>query len=90
MPPDPAGTATRGLGNRLPTVPAILRDDHDHLVHLLDRQQRAVGPAMAGLAATLPTGQRGGGTTLLQDCGGYQSCTTVRYSSPAARIHKVE
>jgi hypothetical protein len=31
-------------------VPAVLRDDHYHLVHLLDWQQRAEGPAVSGLA----------------------------------------
>jgi hypothetical protein len=50
MPPDPAA-AGWGLGQRLPTVPAVLRDDNYHLIHLLDRQQRAEGPTVSGLAA---------------------------------------
>jgi hypothetical protein len=42
-----------GFRKRLLTMPAALRHRRHKLVHLLDRQQRAVGPAMAGLAATL-------------------------------------
>ena len=60
-PPDAArpGPATGcGLGKRLPTVPAALRDHRHDLVHLLDRQQRAVGPAVSRLAAALPAGGR--------------------------------
>ena len=58
MPPDPAPTAGCGLGERLPTVPAALGHHGHDLVHLLDRQQRAAGPAVSRLAAALPAGRR--------------------------------
>jgi hypothetical protein len=35
-------------------MPASLRDDHYHLVYLLDRQQGTVRPAVSGLAAAFP------------------------------------
>src|SRR5215218_10221168 len=57
MPPEPATTAAGGFRKRLLTMPAVLRDDHYHLVHLLDRQQGAVHAAMARLAAALPSGR---------------------------------
>src|SRR5262249_23505583 len=47
--------AAGGFWKRLLTIPAVLGDDRYHLVHLLDRQQRAVHAAMARLAATLPS-----------------------------------
>src|SRR5712692_7112300 len=58
MPPHPSPAATSGYRERLPTVPADLREDHYHLVHLLDRQQRTEGSAVAGLAAALASGGR--------------------------------
>src|SRR5829696_394965 len=56
MPPDPAPPAAGGLGQRPLTVPTDLRSDHHDLVHLLDRQQPAEGPAVSRLAAALPAG----------------------------------
>jgi hypothetical protein len=53
MPPDPALTAAGGFRKRLPTMPAALRHHHHELVHLLDRQQRAIDPTVSGLAASL-------------------------------------
>jgi hypothetical protein len=55
MPPDLATTVAGGLGKCLPAVPADLRDDNYDLIDLLDRSQRAMSPAVAGLAATLPS-----------------------------------
>jgi hypothetical protein len=56
MPPGPAPVARRGFGKRLLTLPTPLRHHGDDLVHLLDRQQRPEGSAVARLAASLPTG----------------------------------
>ncbi len=52
MPPGPVAAAGCGLGKRLLAMPADLWDDHYHLVHLLDRQQRAKRASVAGLAAS--------------------------------------
>src|SRR4051812_21506179 len=56
MPPDPDTTAAGGFGKRLSTVPAALGYYGHHLVHLLDRQQPAEGPAVPWLAAPVPSG----------------------------------
>ena len=58
MPPDPITTAAGGFGQRLRTMPAVLRHHRHGLVHLLHRQQRAVGPAVSRLAAPLPARRR--------------------------------
>jgi hypothetical protein len=56
MPPHPTTAAAGGFEKRLATMPADLGDDDRHdLIHLLDRQQRAAGPTVTRLAATLPS-----------------------------------
>ena len=52
MAPDPAPLAASRLGQGLATVPAASGDDLYHLVHLLDRQQRAEGAPVSGVAAS--------------------------------------
>jgi len=54
MAPDPAKSAAGGFRERLLTMPAALWHHGDHFIHLLDRQQRAVSPAVSGLAAAFP------------------------------------
>ena len=57
MPPDP--TPPRPAGRETAAeIPAALRHDGHDFVHLLDRQQRAEGPAVAGLATAVPAGGR--------------------------------
>ena len=53
MPPNPAARAGCGSGERLPAVPAALRDDHHHLIHFLDRQQPTEGPTVSWRSASL-------------------------------------
>src|SRR5437588_12017777 len=58
MPPRPATTTPGSARERLPTVPAELRYDAHHLIHLLDRQQPAECAPVSRLAAALPAGPR--------------------------------
>ena len=58
MPPHPPSVAGGGLGKRLPTLPADLRDNHYHGIHLLDRQQGTERTVMSGLTTAFPSGGR--------------------------------
>src|SRR5215212_1339215 len=56
MPPDPAPAWHFGAREGLLTMLTALRHHGHDFVHLLDRQQCAVGPPVSRLAAPLPAG----------------------------------
>src|SRR5258707_1052273 len=53
LPPAPAATGAGGVGKRLLTMPAALRNHGHNLVHLLNWQQGTASPAVSRLAAPL-------------------------------------